>query len=97
MKSCKVSNEDCKKNILQSQNQQFKYIDEEFDRIIARVMMKKEALKLSYQDVCQEEVSALEKEIIKVNTSMQDLTKGIAEVEKYMEKLGKFKMNFLKI
>jgi len=94
MKNYKVSNEECKKNILGLQNQQFKNIDEEFDRIIARVMMKKEALKLNYQDVCQEEVDMLEKEITKVNVTIQDLTKNIAEVDKYIEKIGKFQVNF---
>lgn len=88
IKKVKATSDECRENILQTQNQQLKYIDEEFDRIISRIMARKEALKISYQDYCQEEIDLLQKEITKVETSMQDLTKNTEELNKYVERLG---------
>ena len=84
----KTVNEGCRQDIIKTQKQQLQYIDEEFDRIIAKVMMRKEALKASYQDSCQDEISALEKEIGKTTTSIQDIGKNVEIIDKYIEKLG---------
>ncbi len=88
IKKYKLSSEECKKSILNTQEQQLKFIDEEFDRIVARIMLKKESLKDSYQDQCQDEIKLLEKEISKVDGSINDLNKNIEEVDKYITKLG---------
>lgn len=88
IKNSKNASEECRKNIAHSQDQQLTYIDEEFDRIIARILAKKETLKINYQDACENEVNLLEKEITRVDNAIKDLTLNIEEVDKYTEKLG---------
>ena len=88
VKNVKTVNEGCRQDIIKTQSQQLQYIDEEFDRIIAKVMMRKEALKASYQDSCQDEINALEKEIGRTTASIQDIGKNVEIIDKYIEKLG---------
>jgi len=92
IKNSKSSSEECRKNIVHSQTQQLTYIDEEFDRIIARILAKKETLKINYQDACENEVNLLEKEITRVDNSIKDLLVNIEEVDQYTEKLDKIKL-----
>jgi hypothetical protein len=84
----KSASQECRESIQEMQNIQLQYIDEEFDRIISKILAKKEALKEKYQDCCQEEIKILEKEIEKANGSAENLTKNIGEVNKYIDKLG---------
>ena len=90
MVNSKSFSEKCRENLVITKEEQLKYIDDEFDKVINKLIARKNMLKKNYQEICQEELGIIDAEINKLTTHIENMTKQIKELELYSEKLGKF-------
>jgi hypothetical protein len=88
LSNIKVVAEKSRENIVITKEEQLKYIDEEFDKVILKLNARRAFLKKNYTDICQEELGSIDTEINKIEPQINSLKKDSAELDKYQEKLG---------
>lgn len=63
----KVMTEKSRENIIQTKEEQLKYIDEEFEKVIGKLNARRNMIKKNYTDICLEELGNIDHEIGKVD------------------------------
>jgi hypothetical protein len=86
MTNSKSFGEKCRENIVLTKEEQLKHIDEEFERLFAKLNDRKNFLKKTYQQLCAEELSNIDTDISKLDNHIDSLKKHVTSIDKYFEK-----------
>jgi hypothetical protein len=73
MTASKKYGEKCRDNIVITKEEQLKYIDDEFEKIFAKLNARKAFLKKAYQDICTEELTSIDTELVKFESQIESL------------------------
>lgn len=88
VKSAKIFSEKWRENIILTKEEQMKQLEDEFEKIINKLIARKNFLKKNYEESCKEELNNADNELKSLDAAITLIEQNGEKLNEYCKTLG---------